>query len=41
MKELFPNADLRILSIPSVIAAHTGLGCLGLQYIRKVPGCKA
>lgn len=41
VKELFPKVDLRILSIPPVIAAHTGLGCLGLQYVRKVSGCKS
>lgn len=41
VKELFPSVDVRVLYIPPVITAHTGLGCLGLQYIRKVPGCKA
>lgn len=41
VKELFPKVDVRVLQIPAVIAAHTGLGCLGLQYVRKVPGCNS
>lgn len=41
VKELFPKVEVRVLQIPPVIAAHTGLGCLGLQYVRKVPGCNS
>ena len=41
IKEMFPNVDVRIIKIPPVIAAHTGLGCIAPQYIRKVPRCKA
>ena len=34
-EEQFPKADLYFGLIGPVISAHTGLGCLGLQYIKK------
>ena len=39
MKQTFPKAkDFTFGLIGAVISAHTGLGCLGIQYIRKVKG---
>ena len=36
MNEAFPNNEIYFGLICAVIAAHTGLGCLGIQYIKKV-----
>lgn len=36
MEEAFPGVDLYYGLIGAVISAHTGIGCLGIQYIRKV-----
>lgn len=36
MEEAFPGLELYFGKIGAVISAHTGLGCLGIQYIRKV-----
>ena len=36
MEEAFPGMDLYFGLIGAVISCHTGLGCLGIQYIRKV-----
>lgn len=38
MMETFPGLDLTYGLIGAVISAHTGLGCLGIQYIKKVKG---
>lgn len=39
MVETFPAiTDLTFGLIGAVISAHTGLGCLGIQYIKKVKG---
>ena len=36
MEEAFAGLDLYYGLIGAVISAHTGVGCLGIQYIRKV-----
>lgn len=36
MEDTFPGLELYYGLIGAVIAAHTGLGCLGIQYIKKV-----
>ena len=36
MKETFPTLEIGIGLIGAVIAVHTGLGCVGIQYIKKV-----
>ena len=36
MEEAFPGLDVYYGLIGAVISAHTGVGCLGIQYIRKV-----
>lgn len=38
MEAAFPGLDLYFGLIGAVISAHTGLGCLGIQYIKKVEG---
>lgn len=38
IEELFPGIELYFGLICPVISAHTGLGCLGIQYIKKVKG---
>ena len=38
MQESFPNAPLYFGPICAVISCHTGIGCLGIQYIKKVRG---
>lgn len=38
METTFPNLNLYYGLIGAVISAHTGLGCLGIQYIKKVKG---
>ena len=34
------DIDVQSQSICSVIAIHTGLGAIGIQYIRKIEGVK-
>lgn len=36
LEEKYPNNDLVIESIAPVISVHTGLECVGIQYIKKV-----
>lgn len=36
MEEAFPDMEIITGSIGAVISVHTGIGCLGAQYIRKV-----
>ena len=36
MEEAFPGLDVYYGLIGAVISAHTGVGCLGIQYIHKV-----
>lgn len=38
METAFPGVELYFGLIGAVISAHTGLGCLGIQYIKKVEG---
>lgn len=38
MMETFPGLELTYGLIGAVISAHTGIGCLGIQYIKKVRG---
>ncbi|MEG0274013.1 MAG: DegV family protein [Longicatena sp.] len=38
MEDTFPGLHMTFGLIGAVISAHTGLGCLGIQYIRKVKG---
>lgn len=38
MEEAFPGVELYFGLICAVISAHTGLGCQGIQYIKKVEG---
>lgn len=36
MEDTFPGLDVYYGLIGAVISAHTGVGCLGIQYIKKV-----
>ena len=36
MEEAYPNNDVYFGLIGAVISAHTGLGCIGIQYIKKI-----
>ena len=36
MKEAFPQTEIVFDHIGPVISVHTGIGCMGAQYIRKV-----
>ena len=36
MKEAFPNTEIIFDHIGPVISVHTGIGCMGAQYVRKV-----
>lgn len=36
MEEAYPNNDIYFGLIGAVISAHTGLGCVGIQYIKKI-----
>ncbi len=36
MEEVFPNSDITFGNIGPVISVHTGLGCVAMQYIKKV-----
>ncbi|MDE6196000.1 MAG: DegV family protein [Erysipelotrichaceae bacterium] len=38
MQESFPTSPLYFGLISAVISCHTGIGCLGIQYIKKVRG---
>lgn len=38
MEDTFPGFELTYGLIGAVISAHTGLGCLGIQFIKKVKG---
>lgn len=37
MKENFPTSEIFLTDLISTVGVHTGLNCVGLQYIRKVP----
>lgn len=39
METTFPKCDVYFGLIGAVISCHTGIGCLGIQYIKKVKGC--
>lgn len=39
MQEALPNTEIYFGYIGAVISVHTGIGCLGIQYIKKVVGC--
>lgn len=39
METTFPTCDVYFGLIGAVISCHTGIGCLGIQYIKKVKGC--
>lgn len=36
IKEAFPKAEFNIIKLVSVVGVHTGLGCLAVQYFKKV-----
>ncbi len=36
VKEAFPKAEFNIIKLVSVVGVHTGLGCLAVQYFKKV-----
>lgn len=38
LEEAFPDRDFVFGCIGAVISVHTGIGCLGMQYIKKVEG---
>lgn len=38
IEEAFPNREMLFGCIGAVISVHTGIGCLGMQYIKKVKG---
>lgn len=38
MKERFPNNDIYFGWIGATISCHTGIGCIGIQYVKKVKG---
>ncbi len=40
MSGLMPGRQFYFGYIGAVISVHTGIGCLGIQYIRKVAGCE-
>jgi len=35
-KEAFPNASYNLIKLVSVVGVHTGLGCLAVQYFKKL-----
>lgn len=37
MKEEFPNTEMFLTDLISTVGVHTGLDCVALQYIRKIP----
>ena len=36
MKEAFPNNEMLFEQICSVVGVHTGVGCIGFQYIKRI-----
>lgn len=36
MRENFPKCEVLYQQLASVIGAHTGIGCIGVQYIRRI-----
>lgn len=36
MKQAFPNCDIQVISLVSVVGIHTGLGCQAVQYFKKL-----
>ena len=40
MIAMMPGRQFYFGYIGAVISVHTGIGCLGIQYIRKVEGCE-
>ncbi|MBR3839981.1 MAG: DegV family protein [Erysipelotrichales bacterium] len=36
MKEAFPNNEILFEQICSVVGVHTGVGCIGFQYIKRI-----
>ncbi len=36
MKEAFPNIEMGFEQISSVVGVHTGVGCIGFQYIKRI-----
>ena len=39
LQAAFPNTEIYFGYIGAVISVHTGIGCLGIQYMKKVAGC--
>lgn len=39
MQLALPDTEIYFGYIGAVISVHTGIGCLGIQYIKKVAGC--
>jgi DegV family protein with EDD domain len=37
MKKEFPNTEMFLTDLISTVGVHTGLDCVALQYIRKIP----
>lgn len=35
MRQAFPNTEIFCVDLISTVGVHTGIGCLGIQYIRK------
>lgn len=36
MKEAFPNNEILFEQISSVVGVHTGVGCIGFEYIKRI-----
>lgn len=36
MKEAFPNVEMHFEQISSVVGVHTGVGCIGFEYIKRI-----
>lgn len=39
LQAALPDTEIYFGNIGAVISVHTGIGCLGIQYIKKVVGC--
>lgn len=39
LQAALPNREIYFGYIGAVISVHTGIGCLGIQYIKRVEGC--
>ncbi len=39
LQAALPNTEIYFGYIGAVISVHTGIGCLGIQYMKKVAGC--